>query len=353
MTSSAFQDNKILNQSEIERREIVLKSKVTSLVVTLTTKCNIACIMCEEKLIPWDIPEGILQEIACLFPYLEEIIWQGGEILILDYFEQLLEEANRFPNLHQSIITNGLPITEKLARKLVRNNVELTFSIDAPTKELYESIRRKARFEELLANIKLVNSLRKKHNFKNMSFRMHTVVMNSNYWELEKFVDFAKEHEFDALHLMPIWGNLDSQENIFYHKNEKALNYIKENIGKAEKKAKEYNLNLLNSLPYKDNSREDKPSENRRIEGDTHTDNGLLLCHMPWKRMVINPAGYVCPACHCKEMVGNVLDNSLNEIWNNEKMQFYRRKITHKDYLDLCNGYCIKGAISEELRGLK
>jgi len=179
------------------------------------------------------------------------------------------------------------------------------------------------------------------------------VVMNSNYRQLEKFVDFAKEYEFDALHLMPIWGNLDSQENIFYHKNEEALNYIKENIGRIEKKAQKYNLNLLNSLPYKGNSREDKPSENRRIEEDAHTDNDLLLCYMPWKRMVINPAGYVCPACHCKEMVGNVLDNSLNEIWNNEKMQFYRRKITHKDYLDLCNGYCIKGAIAEELRGLK
>ena len=296
---------------------------------------------------------GYPQEIVCFFPYLEEIIWQGGEILILDYFEELLEEANRFPNLHQSIITNGLPITEKLARKLVRDNVELTFSIDAPTKELYESIRKKAKFEKLLDNIKLVNSLRKKHNFKNMSFRMHVVVMNSNCWELEKFVDFAKEHEFDALHLMPIWGNLDSQENIFYHKNEKALNYIKENIGKAEKKAKEYNLNLLNSLPYKDNSGEDKPSENRRIEGDTHTDNDSLLCHMPWKRMVINPAGNVCPACHCREMVGNVSEEGLNDIWNNKKMQNYRQKLACGDYLALCSENCIQGVISEELRGLK
>ena len=356
MMNSVFLDNKTLNKLEIEKRKTVLESKVTSLVVTLTTKCNIACIMCEEKLIPWDIPKSILQEIISFFPYLEEIIWQGGEVLILDYFEELLEEANRFPNLHQSIITNGLPITENLAEKLVRNNVELTFSIDAPTEELYESIRTKAKFQELLANIKLINSLRKKHNFKNMSFRMHTVVMNSNYRELEKFVDFAKEYEFDALHLMPIWGNLDSPENIFYHKNEEALNYIKENIGKTEKKAQTYNLNLLNSLPYKGNSGEGKPSENVenvKTEEYRRSENDSMLCHMPWKRMVINPAGNVCPACHCKEMIGNVLNNTLNEIWNNEKMQIYRQRIALKDYLDLCNGYCIKGAISEELRGLK
>ena len=68
---------------------------------------------------------------------------------------------------------------------------------------------------------------------------------------------------------------------------------------------------------------------------------------------MINPAGYVCPACHCKEMVGNVTESSLSQIWNNQKMQDYRRKIVEEGYHDLCNGYCIKGFIAEELRGLK
>lgn len=348
MSNNIFLENKSLNQLEIEQKKIVLTSKVTSLVVTLTTRCNISCIMCEEIKIPWDIPEKIIQEIASLFPYLEQIIWQGGEILLLDYFKDLLGEANKFPNLHQSIITNGLPITEELAEKLVRDNIELTFSIDGVTKELYETIRKKARFEELINNIKLVNNIRKRQCFKKMSFRMHVVIMNSNYRELERFIDFAKEYEFDALHLMSIWGNLNSDENIFYHKNMEALNYIKENISRVEMKAKEYNISLLNSLPYSNSSGEDDRKE-KRIESKTEN----LLCYMPWRRLVINPAGNVCPACHCKEMVGNVLENSLSEIWNNEKMQMYRRKIADYDYLDLCNPDCISGVISEELRGLR
>ena len=345
MTTSMFLDNKILNQLEIEEQKAILKCRVTSLVVTLTTKCNISCIMCEEKLIPWDIPKSILQEIISLFPYLEDIIWQGGEVLILDYFGELLEEANKFPNLRQSVITNGLSFTEELAGKLVRDNIELTFSIDAATKELYESVRRKAKFETLLGNIMLVNNLRKARNFKNMSFRMHVVIMNSNYKELHRFVDFAKRYEFDSLHLMPIWGNLDSEENIFYHKNAEALNYIKENIGKVENRAKEYSINLLNSLPFSANS-EEKRSENK-------VEDKRLLCHMPWKRMVINPAGNVCPACHCREMVGNVSEESLNDIWNNKKMQEYREKIASQNYFDLCSYNCINKIISKELRGLK
>jgi MoaA/NifB/PqqE/SkfB family radical SAM enzyme len=306
--------------------------------------------MCEEKSIPWDIPKNILKEIIQLFPYLEEIIWQGGEVLLLNYFEDLVEKANKFPSLHQSIITNGLPLTERLAEKLVRNNAELTFSIDAVTTELYESIRKGAEFKKLINNVKLINTLRKRLDLTSgMSFRMHTVIMDSNYLQLEKFIDFAKEYHFDALHLMPIWGNTDSKENIFYHKDSAALSYIKEHIEHAEAKAKEYGLNLLNSLPFSGNYNEDNEigeKNGKKLSGNR------LLCHMPWKRLVINPAGNVCPACHCREMVGNVLGESLNEIWNNEKMQMYRKKIVASDYEDLCNPNCIKGIISKELRGL-
>jgi MoaA/NifB/PqqE/SkfB family radical SAM enzyme len=345
MSDNLFFENKNLNRREIEQRKSVLESKVTSLVVTLTTKCNISCIMCEEKKIPWDIPQRTIKETIALFPYLEEIIWQGGEVLILDYFKDFLKEASKYRNLHQSIITNGLVISEDLAPLLVRDNIELTFSIDAPDKKLYEAIRRKASFGILLENIKLVNLMRKEKKLDNMSFRMHVVIMKSNYQQLEKFIDFAKEHEFDALHFMPIWGNYDGEENIFYRKNDQALSYIKENIARVEEKAREYRLNLLNSLPFSGNSKPERDEAKTQERG--------LLCHMPWRRMVINPAGNVCPACHCKQMVGNVADETLEEIWNNRKMQAYRQKIAHGRCTDLCNPDCIRGIISEELRGLK
>lgn len=346
MSDSVFFENKKLNQLEIEQGKIVLGSKVTSLVVTLTTKCNISCIMCEEKKIPWDIPDRTKDEIIALFPYLEEVIWQGGEVLILDYFKDFLREAGRHRNLHQSIITNGLAITEELAPMLIRDNIELTFSIDAPNKKLYEVIRKKASFDILLDNIKLVNQMRKELKLANMSFRMHAVIMKSNYKELGEFIEFAKDNGFDALHLMPIWGNLEGDENIFYHKNIEALEYIKKNIGSVEKKARDYCLNLLNSLPFSGNN-------GGYGQGEKKEEKAGYLCYMPWKRMVINPAGYICPACHCREMVGNVADNTLEEIWNNAKMQAYREKISRGSCMGLCNPDCINGVISEELRGLR
>jgi hypothetical protein len=74
---------------------------------------------------------------------------------------------------------------------------------------------------------------------------------------------------------------------------------------------------------------------------------------MPWKRMVINPAGYVCPACHCRGMIGNVLENSLMEIWNGPEMVEYRQRIVEGNARDFCSQACIDGIIAEELRGLR
>jgi MoaA/NifB/PqqE/SkfB family radical SAM enzyme len=354
-----FQENKALNRREIEERKTVLASKVTSLVVTLTTRCNIVCRMCEEYKIPWDMPQGVIDEIVALMPYLEQVIWQGGEVLLLDYFKDvLLEAACANPNLHQSIITNGLPIDAKTAEKLVRENMELTFSIDGPTKESYEYVRRGASFDRLIDNIAMIHELKKKKQPKNMTIRMHAVVMRSNYRELERFIEFAHTYAFDALHLMPIWGNLDSEENIFHRQDKEALDYLRLHIGAAERQAASCGLNLLNSLPFSSEPGGRSESEKKGPEGGNcdlqAAGNGKkLLCHMPWRRMVINPAGNVCPACHCHAMIGNVLNGGLAALWNNETMQLYRRNIIEGTCGGFCNPSCVSGIIAEELRGLE
>jgi Radical SAM superfamily. len=232
-----YDSNKELQQREIEQGKEVLESRPTSLVVTLTTKCNIRCRMCEEYRIPWEMPEKTMREIVSLFPYLDDVLWQGGEVLILDYFlNTLLPEASKYPQLHQSIITNGLPITPDLADRLVSDNMELTFSIDGANKSSYETIRRGASFNRLTENVRLVGKLREKKKPKNMSLRMHSVIMKSSYRELTDFVTLAKDLGFDALHLMPIWGNLEGDENIFHRQDREALAFLEEHIPEAEEK---------------------------------------------------------------------------------------------------------------------
>lgn len=82
-------DNLDLNAQEIKDKKIFLQSYPQRMIVTLSTKCNSRCIMCEVVKKQWDIPARVVEEIKFLLPYMNSINWQGGEVLVLDYFEKL------------------------------------------------------------------------------------------------------------------------------------------------------------------------------------------------------------------------------------------------------------------------
>jgi MoaA/NifB/PqqE/SkfB family radical SAM enzyme len=341
-----FNLNKMLNEQEIAQGKLVLESFARRLVVTLSSLCNINCIMCEVRRTQWDIPQETLQEVSELLPYAESVIWQGGEPFLLDYFEEIFDKARTFPCLRQTIVTNGLLITEQWAEKLAGNNVELVFSVDGVTSDVFERIRVGARFSDVIRSIRLVNEARRRACDKSMSLRLHVVIMRSNYRQLVEFVDFAKEYGFDAIHFISIWGNNDSPENIFYRRDQEALGFLTANIVKAKELARRYKIQLLNSLPILADGDEDE-----KIDRSELGTEDKLFCQLPWQQINIDPGGGMRPGCLCLKTIGNILENSLKDLWNNVEMQSYREKILNDDYGSWCNPACLSGQISKELRG--
>tara|TARA_R110000824_G_scaffold394629_1_gene594605 strand:- start:104 stop:877 length:774 start_codon:yes stop_codon:yes gene_type:complete len=60
--------------------------------------------------------------------------------------------------------TNGSKLTEEKCHAILSSELsELTFSIDAEKKELYEKIRVNGKFENVINNIKLFNDIRERH----------------------------------------------------------------------------------------------------------------------------------------------------------------------------------------------
>jgi len=326
--------NKKLNDEEIRQRKTKLDSFMRSLIVTLSSHCNLSCIMCEVKRVKWDIPQRAIEEIIELFPYLESVSWQGGEPFLLGYFEDIFDQATRF-DLKQTIVTNGILINEKWAEKLVKNNVELTFSIDGITKEVYEHIRERAKFEDVIRSLKIIREAKHKCDSRRMTLRLHAVIMKSNYHLLEEFVDFAKEYEFQALHLMPVQGEVAGIENVFSPPDMNVIRHISAMKKTIEEKAKKYNLLLLNALP------EEIGHKDEQIPPSLEGQDGQPLCQMPWQQLNIDPGGGVRPGCLCLKTVGSILENRIMDIWNNDAMQSYRKGIIEQDFKPICNPSCI------------
>ncbi len=342
-----FFKNKILNENEISQKKIILKSKPRGMIVNLTTKCNLKCRMCRVQKFSWEIPRETVSEITEYFPYLEYLSWLGGEVFLSDYFEELFEKAASYPNIRQDITTNGLFIDERWAERLVKANVNLIFSIDGVTKETYEYIRREAKFEDLLKSIDMVNKYKKRyHNISinNIFTIINFVVMKSNYREMEQVVDFAKKNKFDAIAFLPILAETSS-ENIFYYNDPEALGYIKKIMPIILSKVQNYGINLKNHLPLNENDDKGEQKSYKNDFGFLNTIRTNILCHWPWQSLYINSNGTLMPQCFCKREIGNVGSNSLEEVWNNNRMQLYRRKLLNNDYVNFCNPECISGMI--------
>jgi radical SAM protein with 4Fe4S-binding SPASM domain len=60
-------------------------------------------------------------------------------------------------------------------------------------------------------------------------------------------------------------------------------------------------------------------------------------CHLPWQQMVIDSTGAVAPCCYwgaydnANPPIGNINDNTIAEVWNNERFQQLRRGMSVGD----------------------
>lgn len=340
-----FLENRLLNEIEISQKKVMLDSKPLGLWVTLTTKCNLKCIMCDVWKEPWDLPDSVIDDIYGFFPYLKEVYWQGGEVFFSEKFQELFDKASSYPNLKQNINTNGILIDKGWAKRLSRRNVSITFAIDGVSRDTYESIRRGAKFRRLAANLEALNKHKSAHNaHAGPSDRMVTImrfiVMKSNYRQINEAVDFARNFGFDSLQLCPIEGTV-TPENIFLHPDRDILDSIKSLSEEALEKSRACGFTLDVNLPLEEPAGEPGKAGKKSLQPQNYgcqaaKANGLA-CELPWQCLFIGRKGFVMPSCMCIKETGNIHKNSLKEIWNSADTQFYRRSLLEGQAWKACS----------------
>lgn len=346
-------ENKKFNESEIKQKKLILLSKPRFLTAVITKNCNLDCIMCDRvynRKIGASIPYPVIKKIMSLLPFLEGINWQGGEVFLLDYFKELFTEVTRYSHIRQSIITNGLLINEEWVNLFANAHLNLTYSIDAVTKTTYEKIRRPARFESLQRSLQIVNELRE-HSKDQLKLSLNVVVMRSNYKELQLFPDFCKEYGFSCIRFDYIRlgrPDLGSEEDIFYaNRDEEALEYLKITMPQIEQRSRD--LNILCECTFKPLLSLSRSNSLTAFRSETCIENehssafpGVLKCKVPWRAIWIDigPIGDVRPGCLCPHSIGNIFDSSLEEVWNSDTMQLYRKKLKEEGISNWCSQDC-------------
>ncbi len=313
------------NFKEFENKDLVLKSYPQKIFVEITRNCNLKCIMCEHR---WkknkdenNMDFNFFKQIADeLFPHAEEIDLRGfGESTIHPEFEKFLDYTLKF-NKRIILVTNLTLKNDELWKKIIKNDVWLSISIDGTKKETLEKIRRGSNFDIVMNNLKIIQKERDKNNINPWNSHLLITFQRDNIDELPEFINLAAKHGFKRIQLNPIRTHLIDSKNLRFHKT-KVEQKVKETI----KKAKEKGITVI--FAGSSGTKAAKEIENK----ETIESSGIKIkerCKHPWTNLYITHDGKIGPCNHLMSapyVLGDLKKGTFRTEWNNKKFQRFRK----------------------------
>jgi radical SAM protein with 4Fe4S-binding SPASM domain len=266
-------------------------------IVETTAKCNIYCPMCPRethKQPKEDMSDAVFERLV------EGASDTAEHMMLIGLGEPLLDKKifDRIAYCEQHGIstllsTNGTLLDEKMAAKLLDTPLaHITLSFDGASKETFEHYRKGAKFERVRENF--VRFARMKHERgSNLQIVMQMVRMPGNAHEVDDFRQF--------------WNGIEGVDQV---------------------RVKEDETNLV------------QPEGRKQASGGRP-------CHYLWRGAVyVKHDGRVYPCCQSYMLdgdpVGDLREESLDEIFNSESMQKLRKlhAAGRGGEVDMCSRCC-------------
>ncbi|MBN1552751.1 radical SAM protein [bacterium] len=329
-----------------------------------TLRCNLDCIMCglrENLAVPSRLPTGTMfnhertrEEIIVISDRIAEIrpnvLIGGGEPTLYPYLPDIIERISKRHGLFSGIMTNGLLLAELMESLIDAGLIMVYVSIDG-IGEVFDRVRGKGNFERFESALKQSWRIKSRKGSKIPFFTAVYTITPDNYFDIPRTakwlvslgitklviqhpVKFSKEmierhnssvkNAYDHIHWT--WGGSLDMRSI----DPKLLG---SSIAEAKK--------ILS--PYGKNAFEEKPDWSRwgyesYYFGNMPPPVKRRVCQLFWRMTFIYPDGSVMPSLFCYfHTMGNLLDNTLGEIWNNEAYRFLRSRVKSNGWFKICD----------------
>lgn len=269
--------------------------------IELSGACNANCIMCphdvmgrKKQNMSLEVLGKIIED--CKNKPLKKInlFWFGDSLCNKKFIDRVRFIRKNLPKVKLYLSTNAGLLHEERSRAIINENLidVINFDIDGLKKETFENIRLKLNFDEVVNNVHYFLKYKKRCGKKNPKTRVTIINMKPTTNEIEAFVEY--------------WTPLVDKVNV-----------------------NKYNtwLGTQDELNVGENY-----AESREGKFD-------FACIHPWEELVISAdgiAGLCCLDYDLKAPVGNVIKNTIEDIWHSECLNNYRKKMLALDY-DLIN----------------
>jgi len=348
------------------------QGRFLKVLMDFTNRCNLKCIMCHFSIPGRDqlrdeIPIERFEEFAPqILPHVEHLgLSCATEPFMYPKFLDALPIVKKYEVPYVYYVTNATMLRDSQVIKTIESGIDLVMiSIDGATKETFEKIRRGSNFDQILANTRLLRDKKIEMGSKTPVIRFNCTLMKNNVHELEDMIHLFKElggEEIDIRHVTPFEGLETTGLSLFEHKE-----LANRQLDRARALATELGLQIAycpdNFDLFSSNDAEPKVSTEPTVDAEptANTEPGpapepavqdesieatlaarsqpkpaascrqsKLYCDMPWTMTVIHPDGGVVPCTYwfSHELLGNVNEQSFEEVWNGPKYQELRRQL--------------------------
>lgn len=268
---------KVLEESSATEESVIGHYSITQeqlpkvFVNSIDYSCNLHCSFCRKEIM-FSKGEERKEKIVIADKFLDQIlpsvdqVWMcgNGEIFFSKVYQYILDD-DRFKKDSITILTNGLLLhsTQWLTLKNKFKHINVSISIDAATKEVYEKLRQGGDFTLLLSNLKYMSEKRKNGEIQHLSINF--ILSKINFNDLYLLIGLAKEFHIDRIKIQKFINymfdmdyfyndiSLHDRDSVMLNEyKEKLLQLIKEN-NILDYTAFEKDLCMEYKGPWKDN----------------------------------------------------------------------------------------------------
>ena len=310
--------------------------------------CNLRCIMCQQADgLPVEVmkKEDAIELLDGILPTMS--LWTPSalsEPLLADW-KTVLKKC-REHEVHLNMYSNCTLLTGEKFAEMSDLVHKLWISFDSSNKQVFEMLRDRANFEQVVGNIRDILKIAAERG---VPVGFVAVLVKDNLEIMHELVDFlsdlgAVEAGCD-LRVQPMLDNAVRcrDQNVFAaYTEEQICASLDKACERAEARGLIFHVDMDD--PYRRAVQPSAPMTRQitpevlSIMLDEVRERFPHFCSMASNYVKIEPNGEVYPCCRGPRelLMGNVHESSMDEIWNGEKYREFRRRMNAKDYPDVC-----------------
>jgi len=316
-----------------------------------TNACNENCTWCcwyDHKKTKETMSKGLLEKIVRNLGRvgIKGLIWTGGGEPLLNKYTVTNMELSKSLGMENGMFTNGILLTPEIIKPIINSCEWLRISFGAATSETFEKCHGTKDFYRIIENIKEFVKVKKELK-KNIAIGLSMMVDFGNYQELYDEAKISKELGVDYFQGKPL-NQLGSEDKIWWET--KVIPLFK----KAKEDFEDKSFKILTAQYTQDKYGDQGSKFLSNITPSLEVvDEEKGKCYVHNFVTAITADGDVA---FCKNMrdnkeyiLGNLKENTLEEIWHSDR----RRKIIEKINSKGCDTFCQNGRLNQMLKFIK